>query len=108
MAQLQLTLDAPVAPFTSPARRIDVTIDRLRADFEALTDGQRAELADKPWWAAIDAVACIRAMERGEEEALGRPSKGLADIYDRIVTPGEHAGEALLRVFQDQFSQTSE
>jgi hypothetical protein len=101
MSQLQFALDpAPNPVAASTERRIDVTLDRLRADFEALSDAERSELVCRPWWAAIDTVAYLRSMERAEEEVIGRPRDGLADIYDRLVTPGEHAGEALLRVFR--------
>lgn len=84
----------------SPERRIDVTLARLAADHDAMSDEKRSQLDGKPWWATIVIVSRLRAMERGEEEALGRQSKGLADIYDSIVSPGEHAVEALLRTFQ--------
>lgn len=88
----------------SPERRIDVTLARLAADHEAMSDEERSQLDGKPWWTTIVIVSRVRAMERGEEEAIGRPSKGLADIYDSIVSPGEHAVEALLRTFQASLS----
>ena len=85
--------------FISPERRIDITLARLADITEALSDEEHVKLSDKPWWSAIVLVSRVRAMERAEEEVLGRPSKGVADTYDHIVSPGEHAGEALLRVF---------
>lgn len=105
MGQLQFALDAPPSPApATPERRIDVTLDRLRASFEALSDEERTALVCKPWWAAIDTVACLRSMERAEEEVLGAPRGDMADMYDRLVTPGEHIGEALVRVFRAMFA----
>ena len=104
--QLQLALDAapPTTAFVSPERRIDITLDRIREVVEAATNEERATLIGKPWWSAIDTVFCLRAMERAEEEVLGAPRGVLADLYDRLVTPGEHPGEALLRVFRAMFT----
>lgn len=84
-------------------RRIDVTIERLRSEFEQLSDTERLRLTSMSAWSAIDTVLCLRSMERAEEEVLGRPCGTLADRYDRLVTPGEHAGDALVKVFRDIF-----
>ncbi|MCP1832785.1 hypothetical protein [Bradyrhizobium sp. USDA 4545] len=106
MTQLAMAFDAsPSSPFSSPERRIDITLDTVRGIHEAMSDSERAELAGKKWWSVVLMVSELRAMERGEEEALGRPSKGLADAYDAIITPGEHAIEALLRTFAHVYSQ---
>ncbi|WP_439398981.1 hypothetical protein ACRQ5Q_16690 [Bradyrhizobium sp. PMVTL-01] len=105
--QFQFAFDGPAAISpTLPGRRIDITIERLRVSFEALSDAERSTLVCKPWWAAIDTVLALRAMERSEEEATGRPAlSSVADIYDQVVSPGEHAGEALLRVSRSMFQQ---
>lgn len=87
----------------SPERRIDITLDRVRETYEALPLEERLALSQKPWMITMETVFAIRAMERGEEEALGRPSVGLADIYDRIISPGENAADALLRTFREMF-----
>ena len=106
MVQFQLALDGPVAAV--PERRIDVTLARLAANYETLSDAERALLTDKPWFIAIETVFQLRSMERGEEEVLSRSAAhSVADIYDRIVAPGEHVGEALLRVYRAMFT-TSE
>lgn len=88
----------------SPERRIDITLHSVRETYNALSLEERAALSQRPWISTLETVFAIRAMERGEEEALGRPSVGLADIYDRIVTPGENAAEALLRTFREMFA----
>lgn len=88
----------------SPERRIDITLARLAGIHEAMSDDERSQLDGKQWWAVIVIISRLRAMERAEEEVLGRPIKGLADTYDAVVSPGEHAVEALLRTFQTAFS----
>lgn len=105
MTQLALGLDAPQPP--PPERRIDITLARLAEIEESWSDAERAEIAAQldadpraaKAWSAIAIVARVRAMERGEEAAGLRPSGSLADIYDRLVQPGEEASQALLRVF---------
>lgn len=94
-------IPAPRITAVSPERRIDITISRLAEDYNSLSDIQRAALADKPWFITIETVFQLRAMERAEEEVLGRPaSHSIADAYDRVVAPGERAPEALIRSFQ--------
>ncbi|WP_375782866.1 hypothetical protein ACE10Z_23415 [Bradyrhizobium sp. Pha-3] len=104
MMQLAFTLDAPPS-FVSRERRIDMTLAIVRDIHEAMPVEERSELDGKKWWSVVLMVAELRAMERAEEEVLGRPSRGLADAYDAIVTPGEHAIEALLRTFAHVHSQ---
>ncbi|WP_158669931.1 hypothetical protein [Bradyrhizobium guangdongense] len=105
MAQFELAFDVRVASVAPPSdRRIDITIERLRLSFEDLSESERAALICKPWWGFVDTVLALRAMERGEEEALGRPARGVADAYDRLVEPGEHILEALIRVHHDLFT----
>lgn len=105
-AELAFVGPAP-AVAASTERRIDITLDRLRDSFDALSDEQRITLVNKEWWSAVDFICALRAMERGEEEALGRPRPGtVADIYDRIVSPGEHILEALIRVRNAFFQQS--
>ncbi len=94
-----LCATAPKANF-SPERRIDITLASVASVYEALSEEERAQISER-FVATLTIVARIRAMERAEEEVLGRPSKGLADIYDRIVVPGENAGAALLRTFEE-------
>lgn len=84
----------------SPKRRIDITMDRVKETYDAMSLEERTTLSQKPWMNTVEMVFAIRAMERGEEEALGRPSVGLADIYDRIVTPGSNPIEALIKTFK--------
>src|SRR5579885_3033034 len=90
--QLVLELSSPAfRAERSPERRIDVTLARVATLHEAMTDQERAELDGKRWWTTIVVASRMRAMERAEEEVLGRPSKGLADAYDRVISPGENA-----------------
>jgi len=107
--QLEFALcGGPAIATASPERRVDVTISQLAEAYNSLSDIQRAALADKPWFIAIETVFRLRAMERAEEEVLGRPAPhSVADIYDRTVSPGEHAADALLRVYRSMFT-TSE
>lgn len=103
--QLQFALDAPPRPVAvSPERRIDITLQRLADIQESMSADELAALAGKSWWNTIVIVSRLRAMERAEEEVLGPPRGVLADIYDRLVTPGEHPCEALLRVFRATFT----
>ena len=105
MAQFELAFDVRALSITPPSdRRIDITIERLRLSFEELSDSERAALVCKPWWVSVDTVLALRAMERGEEEALGRPAHGVADAYDRLVEPGQHILDALIRVHNDLFT----
>jgi len=105
MAQFELAFDVRAPSVAPPSdRRIDITIERLRLSFEDLSDSERAALVCKPWWVSIDTVLALRAMERGEEEVTGRYAHGVADIYDRLVEPGEHVLEALIRVFNNLFT----
>lgn len=94
MSQLGLDLARP--------RRIDVTLERLDADVAALSAEQQAALGQEKAWSLVVIVSRLRAMERGEEEALGstRPSS-LADAYDRVVSPGD----ALIRTFKTVFER---
>lgn len=87
----------------SPERRIDTTLERAADIYESMSDEEHAELAAKEWWNVIVMVSRLRGMERAEEEVLGRPSMGLADAYDRVARPGEHAVEALLRTFKEVY-----
>lgn len=96
--QLELGLDSG-PPTAGPDRRIDRTLTRLAAIYESMPQEERAELAGTKWFSVIVLVSRLRGMERAEEEALGRPSKGLADTYDRVVRPGENAADAILRTF---------
>jgi len=89
----------------SPQRRIDITLDRVRETYDAMSLEERTALSQKPWMKVVEMVFAVRAMERGEEQALGRPSIGLADVYDKVVTPGEHPIEALLRTFKGSFPE---
>lgn len=41
----------------SPERRIDVTLARLAADHEAMSDEERSQLDGKPWWTTIVIVS---------------------------------------------------
>lgn len=81
-------------------RRIDITIDRLRDTFDALSAEEQVTLSATRGWAAIALIAGVRSMERGEEEVIGYCNHSVADVYDRIVQPGDHLIEALLRVLQ--------
>ena len=104
----QLSPD-PATPgqFISPERRIDVTLQTVRDQYEALPEYEQAELSAKHWWNTVVVVSRLRAMERGEEEAIGRPSIGLADIYDSLISPGEHACKALIRTFSASLSDAA-
>lgn len=83
----------------SPQRRIDTTLDRVRAVYDAMSLDERTAISQKPWMATIETVFALRGMERAEEDVLGSPSEGLADVYDKLVMPGDNAIEALLKTF---------
>jgi hypothetical protein len=91
-------------------RRIDVTIERLEKSIDALTREQRDRLADPQcaWWAVVVVVARVRAMERAEESVRAAPVAPMADTYDRVAQPGEHAVEALLRTFKAMYGGQAE
>lgn len=99
----QLSLGWDQAPANDPpsaARRIDITLARLADIQESMSVEEQSTLSGKPWWTSVVLVSRLRAMERAEEEVLGGPVPGLADAYERLVTPGEHPIEALMRAFQ--------
>lgn len=103
MEQLGLALEAP-APPAVPKRRIDITLERLEAEFNALPDDERTKLIGRPWVSTLELIGKLRGMEMAEEDVLGRPlGQGLADTYDRLVVPGDHPIEALLRTFREHY-----
>lgn len=95
---MSAALKAQQAP--APPRRIDVTLERLRATFETLSPEQQQRLGTQKSWAVVVMVDRLRSMERAEEDVLQRPISPMADAYDSIVTPGEHPIEAIVRTFQ--------
>lgn len=107
-APAQLGFDPQTAPAAATAeRRLDITLGRLDAAIEAMPEDERSKLATKPWWCAIALLSRVRGMELAEESVLGRSIHGVADLYDRLVEPGEHPIEALLRVYQAAHRPTS-
>jgi len=88
----------------SQQRRIDITLDRVRAVYDAMPLDEQTAISQKPWMATIETVFALRGMERAEEEVLGRSSKGLADVYDKLIAPGDHPIEALLKTFGKLYS----
>lgn len=104
MEQMDLALGAHQPP-AIPKRRIDITLERLEVEFNALPDEERTQLIGLPWLHTLEMMAALRGMEMAGEEVRGHSLKNdLAEIYDRIVTPGEHPIEALLRVFREYFT----
>lgn len=92
-----------------PKRRIDITLERLEEEFNALPNEERARLINRPWVSTLELIGKLRGMEMAEEEVRGasRPcGRGLADTYDRLVKPGDPPVESLLLVFQEHFSLT--
>lgn len=82
-------------------RRLDITLERLEAEFNALPEAVRAELMTKPWVATLEMVGRLRGMEMAEEEVRPFPEdRGLANIYDRVAVPGENGANAVLRAFR--------
>ncbi len=98
MEQMDLALEVPQPP---AKRRIDVTLEKLDEEFNALPAEERAKLIQRPWVHALEMMAALRGMEIAEDEAMGRSRPGLAEAYDRIVMPGDHPIEALLHVFRE-------
>jgi hypothetical protein len=94
-----------MAKFVSPERRIDVTLQGISDFVGSMSQHDLAKVVSKPWWESIVAVTCLRSMERAEEEGLGRPAQGLADIYDQIVSPGDHAADALVRTYHAMLTE---
>lgn len=97
MSQLGLDL--------APPRRIDVTLERLDADVAALSVEQQSALGETKAWGIVVIVSRLRGMERAEEEVLGRARASLADAYDRVVSPGDPAVDALIRTFKTAFER---
>lgn len=90
-------------------RRLDITLERLEAEFNALPDAVRADLIRKPWMAALEMVGRLRGMEMAEEEVRPLPDdRGLANIYDRVAVPGENGVEAVLRAFRIAYGNKQE
>ena len=86
----------------SPERRIDITLSRIASIYHELSAEQRREIERQRFWSIILIVFQLRAMERGEE-AYGYPVQGLADIYDRLISPGEDAFDAILRCYNEGY-----
>jgi len=92
------------------SRRIDIMLDRLEDLLDELSAEQQARLTDPSscsWWGVVVMVARLRAMERAEEEVLGGDRATMADAYDRIVQPGEHAVEAIMRTFRAVYGSSA-
>jgi hypothetical protein len=89
----------------SEERRIDITLQGISDFIGSMSQHDLAKVVSKPWWESIVAVTCLRSMERAEEQGLGRPAQGLADICDRIVRPGDHAADALVRTYHAMLQQ---
>ena len=103
--QLSLALEAQSPP-PSSGRRLDVTIERIADIFDSLSDAEVASLAGKDWWSVTALVCRLRAMERGEEESRGCGAiNSIADTYDKVVSPGEHPIEALIRTFKAHYTR---
>lgn len=103
MEQLGLALEVPTSP-APPKRRIDITLENLEREFNALPEGERAKLIGRPWVWALETIGRLRGMEMAEVEVRGGPLPcDLSEIYDRLVSPGDHPIEALLRVFREYF-----
>lgn len=99
MEQLGLDLEATTPPAVAK-RRIDITLERLEEEFNALPDDVRTDLIGKPWVTTLEMIGRLRGMEMAEEEVRPCPDgRGLANTFDRLVSPGESAVEALLRTF---------
>jgi len=86
----------------SDRRRIDITIERLDQMAQALPPDQQKCLAGTAWnwWSIVVMVARLRAMERAEIEAGCKSSETMADAYDLVVAPGEHAVGAMFKTFR--------
>jgi hypothetical protein len=90
-------------------RRIDITLERLEAEFNALPDNVRADLISKPWVASLEMVGRLRGMEMAEEEVRPFPAeRGLANVYDRVAFPGENGADAVLRAFRIAYGNSDE
>jgi len=84
----------------APSRRIDITLQRLDELLQAATDEERNQIASAPWWGVLVIVSHLRSMELAEEAAGSKATNQLADAYDRLIRPGEHAVEAILRTYR--------
>lgn len=90
-------------------RRIDITLERLEAEFNALPEAVRAELITRPWVATLEMVGRLRGMEMAEDEVRSNPNRrALADVYDRVAIPGENGANAVLRAFRIAYGNEQE
>jgi hypothetical protein len=95
------------APPTYPLRRLDITLENLRAIVEGLSEEESITLSQNPYWPNIELIFHLRAMERAEEEVRGFALKSMADTYDHIIAPGEPMLPALSRLLQAIFTRES-
>ena len=95
----QLALDLP------QKRRIDITFDRLDEMTAGMNEEERAKFAGQRFYPLLITASRLRSMEMGEEAAMGGKRSPLADDYDRLVKPGEHAVEAIVRTLAAHLSE---
>lgn len=99
----------------APQRRIDLSLSRLQDEFDALPEPDRIKASNDPRLRLIELLSRVRGMEMAETGALLRPTywrtppgETVADLYDRLVTPGEPALPALLRVAKAAFGSAAD
>lgn len=89
---------------TVKERRLDRSLILLDNEWQRLSDEERTELSDDPGIRMIETLCRLRGMEM-TEEVMGMPvSDGVADLYDRMVEPGQPLIPSLLRVAQTAIS----
>ncbi len=108
MDQFGLDLGTPpIAP--AAARRLDITLGRVRALISGMSEEQFRKVDGQSWWLDLIEMFWLREMEADEEKMLGRPRPGggLADAYDRLIEPGEDAVKALLKTFRSVYDRAA-
>lgn len=85
-------------------RRIDISIERLREEFDRFDQSQRLALTRHPAWDIVDIVLHLRAMERAELEVSPNSTQSIADAYDSVVLPGDNLLQAFLDTFRHAFA----
>lgn len=79
-------------------RRLDRSLERMQTEFDALSEAERIKMAADKGVKMIEILARVRGMEMAEEDVFGRPVKGVADLYDHLIEPGQPLVSSLLKV----------
>jgi hypothetical protein len=85
-----------------PERRLDLTFERLGSLCTGMEPAERLKASLAPWWPWVQLLWRVRQIER---EQGGASSGHLADLYDRLVAPGDELVPSLLRVVKAAYGR---